>query len=59
MIKMICLLLPCLKNDKHGRSFIFNTEVQHDALEDKNDQDHQHLRINAQEANDLIKILRS
>jgi hypothetical protein len=32
--------------------------VQHDALEDKNDQDHQRLRINAQEATDLIKILR-
>jgi hypothetical protein len=31
--------------------------VQHDALEDKNDQDHQHLRINAQEVTDLIKIL--
>jgi hypothetical protein len=32
--------------------------VQHDALEDKDDQDHQRLRINAQEATDLIKILR-
>jgi hypothetical protein len=32
--------------------------VQHDALEDKNDQDHQRLQINAQEATDLIKILR-
>jgi hypothetical protein len=32
--------------------------VQHDALEDKNDQDHQRLRINAQEATNLIKILR-
>jgi hypothetical protein len=32
--------------------------VQHDALKDKNDQDHQRLRINAQEATDLIKILR-
>jgi hypothetical protein len=32
--------------------------VQHDALEDKNDEDHQHHRINAQEATDLIKILR-
>jgi hypothetical protein len=31
--------------------------VQHDALEDKNDQDHQRLRINAQEATDIIKIL--
>jgi hypothetical protein len=31
--------------------------VQHDA-ENKNDQDHQRLRINAQEATDLIKILR-
>jgi hypothetical protein len=31
--------------------------VQHDALEDKNDQDHQHLRVNAQEATDLNKIL--
>jgi hypothetical protein len=28
--------------------WIFNTEVQHDALEDKNDQDPQRLRINAQ-----------
>jgi hypothetical protein len=33
-------------------------EVQHDALEDKNYQDHQRLRISAQEATDLIKILR-
>jgi hypothetical protein len=32
--------------------------VQHDALEDKNDHDHQCLWINAQEATDLIKILR-
>jgi hypothetical protein len=32
--------------------------VQHDALEDKDDQDHQRLRINAQEATNLIKILR-
>jgi hypothetical protein len=32
--------------------------VQHDVLEDKNDQDYQHLQINAQEATDLIKILR-
>jgi hypothetical protein len=32
--------------------------VQHDALEDKNDQDHQRLWINVQEATDLIKILR-
>jgi hypothetical protein len=31
-------------------------KVQHDTLEDKNDQDHQHHRINAQEAIDLIKI---
>jgi hypothetical protein len=31
--------------------------VQHDILEDKSDQDHQRLRINAQEATDLIKIL--
>jgi hypothetical protein len=31
--------------------------VQHDALKDKNDQDHQRLQINAQEATDLIKIL--
>jgi hypothetical protein len=31
--------------------------VQHDAIEDKNDQDHQRLRINAQEATDLIKVL--
>jgi hypothetical protein len=33
-------------------------EVQHEALEDKNDQDHQRHRINTQEAIDLIKILR-
>jgi hypothetical protein len=31
--------------------------VQHNALEDKNDQDHQRLWINAQEATNLIKIL--
>jgi hypothetical protein len=40
-----------------GETLIFNTEVQHDALEDKNDQDHQRNRINAQEATDVIKIL--
>jgi hypothetical protein len=32
--------------------------VKHDVLEGKNDQDYQHLQINAQEATDLIKILR-
>jgi hypothetical protein len=31
--------------------------VQHDALEDKNDQNHQRHRINVQEATDLIKTL--